>query len=105
MSRRLETAVEALSYPARMSRGKAFILEILYRRLSVDEVAAEHVDAMSWFTRRSFYPTARLPVIYVFTTRTDILRYGFGKLRNIHGQGSEDYTMQMSLTPTYTRRL
>lgn len=54
------------------SRQRLFILaDTSYGACCVDEIAAEHVDAdvVVHYGRSCLSPTARLPVIYVFTTR------------------------------------
>jgi diphthamide biosynthesis protein 2 len=69
----LETTVEALSISGKDEvEEKLFILaDTSYGACCVDEVAAEHVDAdvVVHYGRSCLSPTARLPVIYVFTTR------------------------------------
>lgn len=55
-----------------MVEEKVFILaDTSYGSCCVDEIAAEHVDAdvVVHYGRSCLSPTARLPVIYVFTTR------------------------------------
>ncbi|KAE9366912.1 diphthamide biosynthesis protein [Stipitochalara longipes BDJ] len=54
-------------------RTRLYILaDTSYGSCCVDEIAAEHVDAdvVVHYGRSCLSPTARLPVIYVFTTRT-----------------------------------
>lgn len=56
----------------RSSRQRLFILaDTSYGACCVDEIAAEHADAevIVHYGRSCLSPTARLPVIYVFTTR------------------------------------
>jgi diphthamide biosynthesis protein 2 len=56
----------------RTSRQRLFILaDTSYGACCVDEIAAEHVDAdvVVHYGRSCLSPTARLPVVYVFTTR------------------------------------
>jgi diphthamide biosynthesis protein 2 len=56
----------------RPSRRRLFILaDTSYGSCCVDEIAAEHVDAdvVVHYGRSCLSPTARLPVIYVFTSR------------------------------------
>lgn len=59
-------------YPRRDSRRRLYILaDTSYGACCVDEIAAEHIDAdvVVHYGRSCLSPTARLPVIYVFTTR------------------------------------
>ncbi|OCL09425.1 diphthamide biosynthesis protein [Glonium stellatum] len=69
----LETSVESLSISDKDEvEEKLFILaDTSYGACCVDEVAAEHVDAdvVVHYGRSCLSPTARLPVIYIFTTR------------------------------------
>lgn len=65
-------ATEPVKNVSRSSRQRLFILaDTSYGACCVDEIAAEHVDAdvVVHYGRSCLSPTARLPVIYVFTTR------------------------------------
>ncbi|RDW87465.1 hypothetical protein BP5796_03159 [Coleophoma crateriformis] len=68
----LETDISKLSTNGKAERERLFILaDTSYGACCVDEIAAEHVDAdvVVHYGRSCLSPTARLPVIYVFTTR------------------------------------
>mgnify|MGYP001563684964 CR=1 FL=1 len=65
----LDIAKQNIPKPA--SRERLFILaDTSYGSCCVDEIAAEHVDAdvVVHYGRSCLSPTARLPVVYVFTT-------------------------------------
>lgn len=71
-SEELETDISKLSTNESVERERLFILaDTSYGACCVDEIAAEHVDAdvVVHYGRSCLSPTARLPVIYVFTTR------------------------------------
>ena len=68
--RKTDIAKQQFSHPSR--RRRLFILaDTSYGACCVDEVAAEHVEAdvVVHYGRSCLSPTARLPVIYVFTSR------------------------------------
>ncbi|EON69282.1 diphthamide biosynthesis protein 2 [Coniosporium apollinis CBS 100218] len=65
-------SLESVSLSEDGPQEKLFILaDTSYGACCVDEIAAEHVDAdvVVHYGRSCLSPTARLPVIYVFTTR------------------------------------
>jgi diphthamide biosynthesis protein 2 len=67
----VDIAKQEPSHPSN-SRRRLFILaDTSYGACCVDEIAAEHVeaDAVVHYGRSCLSPTARLPVIYVFTSR------------------------------------
>ena len=66
----VSTAAESTSLVPRSSEMRLYILgDTSYGACCVDEIAAEHVDAdvVVHYGRACLSPTARLPVIYVFT--------------------------------------
>ncbi|KAL3420962.1 diphthamide biosynthesis protein 2 [Phlyctema vagabunda] len=68
----LETDFNKLSTTTKPERERLYILaDTSYGACCVDEIAAEHVDAqvVVHYGRSCLSPTARLPVIYVFTSR------------------------------------
>src|SRR6202000_1650150 len=68
----LSTKLEESKLGDKEPQERLFILaDTSYGACCVDEVAAEHVDAdvVVHYGRSCLSPTARLPVIYVFTTR------------------------------------
>lgn len=68
----VKTASERTSLVAHSSQMRLYILgDTSYGACCVDEIAAEHVDAdvVVHYGRACLSPTARLPVIYVFTVQ------------------------------------
>ncbi|KAI9708619.1 MAG: Diphthamide biosynthesis protein 2 [Bogoriella megaspora] len=69
----LDEGVQQLDLSPEDIREKVYILaDTSYGACCVDEIAAEHVDAdvVVHYGRSCLSPTARLPVIYVFTSRS-----------------------------------
>ncbi|PSS22728.1 hypothetical protein M430DRAFT_134936 [Amorphotheca resinae ATCC 22711] len=67
------TSADAQSLDRSQERHRLYVLaDTSYGACCVDEIAAEHVDAevVVHYGRSCLSPTARLPVIYVFTSRT-----------------------------------
>jgi diphthamide biosynthesis protein 2 len=69
--READIAKQEFSHPSRCRQRLFILADTSYGACCVDEVAAEHVDAdvVVHYGRSCLSPTARLPVIYVFTSR------------------------------------
>lgn len=82
----VETAAESTSLVPRSSEMRLYLLgDTSYGACCVDEIAAEHVDAdvVVHYGRACLSPTARLPVIHVFTVQPLLIESVTGAFQQI----------------------
>ncbi|KAG8631454.1 hypothetical protein KVT40_000594 [Elsinoe batatas] len=89
---KLESASLVTSARSALQSFKLTILaDTSYGACCIDEIAAEHVDAevVVHYGRTCLSPTARLPVIYVYTVKPLDVELAVESLRKVHQQSDE----------------